>query len=47
MVDTQGGLPNISPSKQRDEIFKISERYKKDKIPLIVFAGKEYGTGSS
>ena len=47
MVDTQGGFTKHFPSKQRDEIFKISERYKKDKIPLIVFAGKEYGTGSS
>ncbi len=47
MVDTQGGFTKHFPSKQLDEIFKISERYKKDKIPLIVFAGKEYGTGSS
>ncbi|MBF91723.1 MAG: aconitate hydratase AcnA [Rickettsiales bacterium] len=47
MVNTQGGFTKHFPSKHKDEIFKISERYKKDKIPLIVFAGKEYGTGSS
>lgn len=28
-------------------IFEAAERYKRDKIPLVVIAGKEYGTGSS
>jgi aconitate hydratase len=28
-------------------IFEASERYRKEKVPLVVIAGKEYGTGSS
>ena len=28
-------------------IFDASERYRKEGVPLIVIAGKEYGTGSS
>ena len=28
-------------------IFAASERYRAEGVPLIVIAGKEYGTGSS
>ncbi len=28
-------------------IFDAAERYRKDGVPLLVIAGKEYGTGSS
>ncbi len=28
-------------------IYDAAEKYKKDKTPLVIFAGKEYGTGSS
>ena len=28
-------------------IYDAAMRYKADKVPLVVFAGKEYGTGSS
>ena len=30
-----------------DEIFKIAEKYSTEGVPLVVIAGKEYGTGSS
>jgi aconitate hydratase len=29
------------------DIFDAAERYKKDGVPLVVIAGKEYGSGSS
>ena len=30
-----------------DDVLNIAQEYKKDKVPLVVVAGKEYGTGSS
>ena len=47
MVDIDGGFSIHHPSKKRGEVYSISARYKKEKTPLVVFAGKEYGTGSS
>ena len=35
------------PSNQVVRIYDASEKYKEQKIPLIIIAGKEYGTGSS
>jgi aconitate hydratase len=35
------------PSKEKLPIYDAAMRYKTDKVPLVVFAGKEYGTGSS
>ena len=35
------------PSEIEDEIYNIAEMYSNQKVPLIVVAGKEYGTGSS
>jgi len=35
------------PSNQVMRIYDASEKYKEQKIPLIIIAGKEYGTGSS
>ena len=28
-------------------IFEASERYEKENVPLVILAGKEYGSGSS
>jgi aconitate hydratase len=42
---TEGGV-----TKHGDDvvsIFEASERYKKEGVPLVVIAGKEYGSGSS
>ena len=47
MVEEFGGYTRHYPSKFEGEIFEVSKMYKKDSIPLVVVAGKEYGTGSS
>jgi aconitate hydratase len=43
----EGGLTIHYPSKQRMAIYDAAMKYKADRIPLVVFAGKEYGSGSS
>jgi aconitate hydratase len=43
----EGGVTVHYPSKQRMPIYDAAMRYKQEKVPLIVFAGREYGTGSS
>jgi aconitate hydratase len=43
----EGGVTIHYPSKQRMPIYDAAMKYKGDKIPLVVFAGKEYGSGSS
>ena len=43
----EGGVTIHYPSRQRMSIFDAAMRYKKDNVPLVVFAGKEYGSGSS
>ena len=35
------------PDGQQMPIYDAAMRYKQEKVPLVVFAGKEYGTGSS
>jgi len=43
----EGGFTTHYPSKQRMPIYDAAMRYKSENVPLVVFAGKEYGTGSS
>jgi aconitate hydratase len=43
----EGGVTVHYPSRQRMTIYDAAMRYKADKVPLVVFAGKEYGSGSS
>ncbi len=43
----EGGFTAHIPDGERMTIFEASERYRKAGTPLIVIAGKEYGTGSS
>ncbi|MFZ0846784.1 MAG: aconitate hydratase AcnA [Pseudolabrys sp.] len=43
----EGGFTVHYPSKQRMTIYDAAMKYKADGVPLVVFAGKEYGTGSS
>ena len=43
----EGGVTIHYPSKQRMSIYDAAMRYKQEKVPLVVFAGKEYGSGSS
>ncbi|MFT0891047.1 aconitate hydratase AcnA [Pseudochelatococcus sp. G4_1912] len=43
----EGGYAVHFPSKERMAIFDAAERYRAEGVPLVVFAGREYGTGSS
>ena len=43
----EGGVTIHYPSKQRMPIYDAAMKYKSDRVPLVVFAGKEYGSGSS
>lgn len=42
-----GGFSIKYPENEIDYLYYIATRYKDEKVPLVVFAGKEYGTGSS
>ncbi|MBI2176934.1 MAG: aconitate hydratase, partial [Candidatus Tectomicrobia bacterium] len=44
---TEGGWTRHLPSGEVMTIYDASLRYQAEKVPLIVIAGKEYGTGSS
>ena len=44
---TEGGLTRYQPGGKQMSIYDASMAYQKKGIPLVVFAGKEYGTGSS
>jgi aconitate hydratase len=43
----EGGITVHYPSRQRMTIYDAAMRYKSENVPLVVFAGKEYGSGSS
>jgi aconitate hydratase len=44
---SEGNVTVHFPSAEQVSIFDASERYRKENTPLLVLAGKEYGTGSS
>jgi len=44
---TEGGWTTHQLTNKEITIFEAAEQYKKDKIPLVIIAGSEYGTGSS
>src|SRR3977135_1051116 len=43
----EGGVTIHYPSGEQMPIYDAAMRYKTERVPLVVFAGKEYGTGSS
>lgn len=43
----EGGVTKHYPTGEQLAIFDAAMKYKSDNIPLVVIAGKEYGTGSS
>ncbi|MDO7844441.1 aconitate hydratase AcnA [Sphingomonas immobilis] len=43
----EGGVTNYVPTGETMAIYDAAMRYKADGVPLVVIAGKEYGTGSS
>ena len=44
---SEGSQSKYMPDGSVDPIFETSRKYEEDMTPLIVLAGKEYGTGSS
>ncbi|MHC5011027.1 MAG: aconitate hydratase AcnA [Planctomycetota bacterium] len=44
---TEGGWTKHQPSGEQTSIFEAAVRYREEGVPLLVLAGKEYGTGSS
>jgi aconitate hydratase len=44
---TEGGVTLHIPSGEQLSIFDASVKYKESNTPLVILAGKEYGTGSS
>ena len=44
---TEGGITEYLPNSEQMSIYDAAMRYKADHTPLIIIAGKEYGTGSS
>ena len=43
----EGGVTYHQPSGEEMPIYDAAMRYQDDGVPLVIFAGKEYGTGSS
>src|SRR5262245_19832048 len=44
---TEGGVTVHQPSGEQMSIYDAAERYGSEGVPLVVIAGKEYGSGSS
>jgi aconitate hydratase len=47
LVNVEGGFTRHLPSNQEMSIFDASQKYIAERTPLIILAGKEYGSGSS
>ena len=47
MIDSAGGFTIHYPGGERMSFFDAAEQYKRENIPLVIFAGKMYGAGSS
>jgi aconitate hydratase len=43
----EGGVTRHQPSGKQMAIHEAADRYRAEGVPLVVFAGEEYGTGSS
>jgi aconitate hydratase len=44
---TEGGVTKLLPGGQEMSIFDAALEYQKTNVPLVILAGKEYGSGSS
>jgi aconitate hydratase len=44
---TEGGVTRHLPDGAQTTIYDAAQRYREEGVPLLVIAGKEYGTGSS
>jgi aconitate hydratase len=47
LVATEGGFTRFLPTNEETSIFDASEKYREAGTPLVILAGKEYGSGSS
>jgi aconitate hydratase len=47
LVDKEGGYTVHFPDGEETTIYEASMKYQEEGVPLVVLAGKEYGTGSS
>jgi aconitate hydratase len=47
LVQSEGGFTRHLPTNTEMSIFDASDKYRADGTPLIILAGKEYGSGSS
>jgi aconitate hydratase len=45
--DVEGGFTRLLPDDEETSIYEAAMEYQKRGVPLVVVAGKEYGTGSS
>ena len=45
--ETEGGLTIHYPTREQMSIYAAAMRYAEEKVPLVILAGHEYGTGSS
>jgi aconitate hydratase len=43
----EGGVTRHQPNGEQMPIYDAAMRYQKEGVPLVIFAGQEYGTGSS
>ncbi|ADX67099.1 aconitate hydratase AcnA [Weeksella virosa] len=47
IADKEGGFSRYFPTNEVKTVYETAQEYAKDHTPLIVLAGKEYGSGSS
>ncbi len=47
LVEKEGGFTRAFPDGEETTIYEAAMKYAEDGTPLVVFAGKEYGSGSS
>jgi aconitate hydratase len=47
LTNVEGGMTKHLPDGEVMPIYDAAMRYKKEGVPLVIFGGKEYGTGSS
>jgi aconitate hydratase len=47
LVDKEGGYTLHLPDGEETTIYEASLKYREENVPLVVLAGKEYGSGSS
>lgn len=47
LADKEGGYTRYLPTGEEMTVYDAAQKYKEDNTPLVVFTGKEYGSGSS